>query len=124
LTPQTPNAVMETQPETDSVEVAGAPDDEAAIAAGIDALNRFDPTDRADGWVTAREIVRALYFAMRPPHLGKSEDDIFPKERRVLFGASALQETPPPLSLMGDFSHEVPGKWGCPWNPSPRFHEQ
>jgi hypothetical protein len=48
--------------EVDSASSAGAPAqlEAAAIAAGVDALRRFDLIDLAEGWVSPAEIARAL----------------------------------------------------------------
>jgi hypothetical protein len=39
-------------------------DRDATIQAGVDALNQFDPSDWSEGWVSALQIVVALYDAM------------------------------------------------------------
>src|SRR5579883_1731064 len=56
-------------PAVESENSAGAPEieiRELAIAAGIAALNQFDPSDWAEAWVSSQEIVAALFDAMLP----------------------------------------------------------
>lgn len=62
------------------------------LRAGIDALNQFHPTDWAEGWVSAREVVRALYGAMLAPTRRANITSISQNEYRRILPASVLGE--------------------------------
>ena len=96
----------------------------AILRAGVDALNQFDPRDWNEGWVSAPEIVRALYRAMIVHPSETSLARVSEKRSRHVFPASVLAEMSRRRPLTACPLSEVTWRWGSYPASVPKTHEQ